>query len=525
MRYQSKVSIEQYGEYSWCLQFPCFMCRRNAPHDVPKDCVRNPNPSQRKALAWDVPDDDLRRGNWKSREEARIVLSFDGGFGASKTEAVARAILGTGLMYGGLYLATAPTEEQLRETLRRRIMDILSVEMPDMVVGSQPSEPKEERLGRVMVRRHDLRGVFEILFQGYDEAKKGEKFRNYELAGVAIDQAEKMKVEHIDELVARLRDPAVPPRAYRIWMASNSGGSGWIYRKFSKETERPPGWFGVRIATKENSKNLPAGYEQTLRNTFSREKARLYLDAEEADTSGLCFPMFNQDKHVWKCEMLCASWPKVVAIDPGMDHPTAAIWAVLRPDGVVHVYDEYSERGLVISHNAANIRGRFRESHHRMFIGKARAGMERFPTVEDFTWVIDPSSRKRANATGQRDIDEWMRVGLPVMPADNRKNIGIDTVRRLMEEVADDGLPKFRIDPRCTKTIEQLENLRTDEDVGDDESDCVRYSCAYLALGGSSENEELVQPGQPQFSQDRPQGWNYMYDPSSLQKEWGMTEE
>ena len=330
---------------------------------------------------------------------------------------------------------------------------------------------------------------------------------------------EKAKFEHAENLIARVRDNRLPPQALKIWLAGNSGGSGWFFRKFNKVGEIPAGWHGVRVPTKENARNLIPGYERQLRATFSKEKARLYLDAGEADSTGMVYPMFDQDKHVLKCHMLTTAMPKVVAVDPGLDHPCAAVWAALLPNGVVHVYDEHKERGLTIAHNIARMKSRIMETHHKMFVGKARAGAERYPGVDDFAWVIDPSARKRSFVTKERDIDEWRRLGLPVLEAENRKAIGVDIVRRLMEEVAEDGLPKFRVDPRCRNLIEELANIRTDDDEGDDVSDCVRYACAYLILMAGGQTEESVSGGVPG---EMPVSYNYLYDAGGAEKEYEM---
>jgi len=84
-----------------------------------------------------------------------------------------------------------------------------------------------------------------------------------------------------------------------------------------------------------------------------------------------------------------------------------------------------------------------------------------------------------------KDIDEWRKCGLPVTEADNRVNIGVDSVRRLMEQVAPDGGPMLRIDPRCSKLIRDLQDLRIDDDVGDDLADCLRYAVCSILEGES----------------------------------------
>ena len=100
-------------------------------------------------------------------------------------------------------------------------------------------------------------------------------------------------------------------------------------------------------------------------------------------------------------------WPRMYALDPGIQLTACAWGAFDVPGDVVYIYGEY-----YVSHQRAHI--------HAQAI---RARGDWIPGV------IDPSAKSRDIKDGTKLIDYYSALGLKVRPANNELEAGIDKMR------------------------------------------------------------------------------------------------
>ncbi|MEX2216641.1 MAG: hypothetical protein WD768_21185 [Phycisphaeraceae bacterium] len=170
----------------------------------------------------------------------------------------------------------------------------------------------------------------------------------------------------------------------------------------------------------------------------------------------------------------------VGGMDFGIRDPLVMLWARLhapkgksrrqceREELIVEVVDEYAAEGLTMDQNLVQIDER----------GWPRP-----------VWIgVDPSGASCNRQTGKSDIDLVRKRGYRVRAVGSRISVGIEMIRRRLDRGT------LRIDPRCKRLIESLENYRFDPDKpqevnpkkeGPDHAcDALRYLIVNLEFGG-----------------------------------------
>mgnify|MGYP001568080361 CR=1 FL=1 len=216
---------------------------------------------------------------------------------------------------------------------------------------------------------------------------------------------------------------------------------------------------------------------ESIRDSMSEDKWNLEYMAIESATSGIRFSEFDYGVHVSDQTM---DGLTVRALDWGEAHPTVCLWANVEVENeMVYVSDEYSKTGMLIKESSEII--------------KAKTGNR---AIE---WsVIDPSTRRKDGQTGRRDMDEFARNGVVCLPADNR-DIGYDIVKMFFK------LNKIKIHPKCKALIHGLRTVQYGDDVGDDETDCLRYMLLRV--------HDYMFKGKFSKTEDKPLGYDKYKDP------------
>ena len=183
----------------------------------------------------------------------------------------------------------------------------------------------------------------------------------------------------------------------------------------------------------------PARLRMTHEGAFERPEGMIY---SQWDDSMIVDPFDIPD-----------DWPRSAAIDFGFNHPTAAVWCAINPDGVYYLYREYRRaETLLVQHFEA-----------------ISSLSQKEPS--SYLWYADPSAKQ--------GIAELRRLGLPLVPANNEVQAGIDTLSTLM------ATRRFKVFRGCKAWLDEVEgyvwdkkdDLPTDKPLkaNDDLMDATRY--------------------------------------------------
>lgn len=217
---------------------------------------------------------------------------------------------------------------------------------------------------------------------------------------------------------------------------------------------------------------LSKTYIDQIKDDSSEDEFNVEYLANESAHSGTLVSEFIYDRHVKDLES--AGWLWVRGLDWGISHPTACLWASVNTSlKKVHVDNEFQKSGLVIEESSAII---------KQMTGDRKTEWS----------VIDPSTAKRNSQTGRRDLDEFIRFGIGVVPGDNRDR-GYDNMKKFFKK------DMITVSPKCRQLINQLKTVQYGQKEGEDLLDCLRYILLRVhdfMLGGNinTEKEEVEQP-------------------------------
>lgn len=127
----------------------------------------------------------------------------------------------------------------------------------------------------------------------------------------------------------------------------------------------------------------------------------------------------------------------VVAIDPGMRHPAAVVWAYLTPDDTMVVFEAQRFHGMT----AAQVSKRILE------INEAKE-------VHPLFYVIDPAARNKDHQTGRSTQMEYADNGIVTIPGQHAVTAGINRVRERWQRET------LFVQAHCTELIDELQKYR-----------------------------------------------------------------
>jgi len=167
-----------------------------------------------------------------------------------------------------------------------------------------------------------------------------------------------------NEVKLRFKDPGVGSWDYTPYEATNLPGAGKLARDVYTGKEKLPlspfvfTEFSIRnapqhIVSKEKREEIISSFEN-----LPEGKAR--IDGQFFATSSLVLSNLNREINclTWSKDDLFKRYPNARlyrGLDPGIDHPTACVWAALLPSNVWVVYRILSERGLSIAQRCKRI--------------------------------------------------------------------------------------------------------------------------------------------------------------------------
>jgi len=300
-----------------------------------------------------------------------------------------------------------------------------------------------------------------------------------------IDEAQEPQCEAgFHELRHTLRRQGTRQGAF---IMSNPEGFNYIYRTFELGAETKPWKFSIYHFTIWDNPYLSKEFINDILASYPPDSVwyKRYVLGEFCGASGSAFPMFNENIHVTNTlgPYPPKGWVCGVAVDPGMRHPTAALWLAQDPDtGDVYVYREYEMTDLTIAQNAANI-------------------LEISADDPISFWVMDPKAAEQRQATNaMKTKDIYQHYGLPAEPCDAIPiNPALQKIAILLSNQAAEKNPEVPRGPclyihaGCAGLIQQLDRATWDDkrtttgrevlvEMKDDLLACLRYGIQTLPI-------------------------------------------
>jgi hypothetical protein len=166
-------------------------------------------------------------------------------------------------------------------------------------IGYPRFAEKFEELGiRYKIRKDDqlieLPGAGQIIFRTMDTP---ERIVGYEVADSLVDELDTLKTDHAREawtkIVSRNRQKKPDQSLNTVGVATTPEGFRFVYDRWKKNAG--PGYRLIKASTYSNERNLPAGYIQSLKDTYSPQLLAAYLEGEFVNlTAGSVYAEFDR---------------------------------------------------------------------------------------------------------------------------------------------------------------------------------------------------------------------------------------
>ena len=378
-----------------------------------------------------------------------------GGLGSGKSTAMIEEIKALALENPGFtYLIGRKTMPSLRDTTMKTFFSRM-----------------EDGLIKKFDKTHSIATLVnnsEIIFRPLDDL---EKMKSLEVAGFGLDEANEIDQEMYNTLKSRVRQKVKgkEPTMYRTILSLNpTEEDHWIPQHFMHI--KPTDSVMFTSTTLDNLKNLPDGYVEELKRTYTKDmQARMIYGLFGKVHKGRpVFPQFSRGNYVSPI----AFDPTAAVIrawDFGYNHP-AVVWAQMRNKRIVvlaemmgkEVYLQDFIRDTVIPFQATIFGDKL--NHKCIDFCDPRGS--------------DSSDKGKSSVQILNDHGIW--------PAYRRTWIeeGIKVIKDLMDTVDTEGVPNLLVHPRCKILIEGFRGgyARLDgseepnkDDYYDHLQDCFRY--------------------------------------------------
>ena len=378
-------------------------------------------------------------------------LRYVGGVGSGKTLIGCITVLCWALQYPGDYLVGRQFMPELRDTTLKTFLEIVQDVGKELLL--------EYRVQDGVVRLRSRGGTSTILFRGLDEP---DKLRSLNLNGFYIDEATQVSEAAFQLLQGRLRGRHVRKGI----LTSNSGGHDWGWRWFvCKDVQKTDAakaeYLNIKAPSTENV-HLPEGYVQSMLDSWSEDRIRREIYADEDAFEGAVYSEFRRDLHVIKPFQIPAEWTRIIGVDHGYRNPACWLWAAVDYDENIYIYREFYKREWLIEEI---VKGKDPEPGvMRMMTDPYTKRRENISGA-----YIDPSTINRRGTNGLSDFDayhEALPTDFPLIKAQNAKEAGIDRVKSYLKPVRQgDGSmkPSLYIFDTCPNLLEEIAQYRYQE--------------------------------------------------------------
>lgn len=380
---------------------------------------------------------------------------FCGGFGAGKTAAAITRALALKFQYPLQNIAYyLPTYDLVRQIAFPRFEEALD----QVRVISRPNR------GDNVI---NVANCGKIIFRTMDQPAR---IVGYEVADSLVDELDTLKQADASDvwnkIIARNRQKKPDKSLNTVGVATTPEGFRFVYLRWKKDVR--PGYRLIKASTYSNERNLPAGYIQSLRDTYPANLLQAYLDGEFVNlTVGSVYAEFDREKNA-----------TFESIQPGETLHVGMDFNVGRMAAVVHVLrkdDPYALDEVVDALDTpamvAQLSKRYREK------GKEHSIM-----------VYPDSSGKarKSNNASESDLAILRQAGFTVCA--NPSNPAIkDRVLAMNAMIHKEGARRYRVNSdKCPHYVECLEKQPYDNHGDPDKSggldhlpDAAGYFMAY----------------------------------------------
>lgn len=251
------------------------------------------------------------------------------GFGAGKTHAAVSRAVARKLQYPKQNVAYyLPTYDLVRNIGFPRFSEILEETRVPFKINKTDAEisiGNDAAWGRVIFRTMDT----------------PERIIGYEVADSLVDELDTLPTDKArdvwNKIISRNRQKKPDGSLNTVAVATTPEGFRFVYERWEKQ--RTSGYRIIKASTQSNSKNLPDGYIQSLRDTYPANLLAAYLDGEFVNlSSGSVYPGYDRRRHHSR-ETIRPGDPLHIGMDFNVQKMAAVIF-VLR-DGKPHAVQEY----------------------------------------------------------------------------------------------------------------------------------------------------------------------------------------
>jgi hypothetical protein len=178
--------------------------------------------------------------------------------------------------------------------------------------------------------------------------------------------------------------------------------------------------------------------------------------------AGQFFPEFNPDVHVIPAFSIPRHWKIYRSVDFGFNDPFCCLWFAVDEGGRYFCFKETYQSGLRDHEQAQVIKEK------SVWLDKG----ELSPMHVDYT-VGDPSMNQRSKDSGISTQENYMKHGVPVIPAPNARVHGWMQVRNMLAIDKSTGKPWLSFFPDCANVATELQEAITHStNVEDISPDC-----------------------------------------------------
>lgn len=239
---------------------------------------------------------------------------FLGGKGGGKSRGAIEELLACAIEFPGTsYIIGRKTLPSLKDSTWKEFINVI----PDGLIKDY------NKNDRNVILHNDS------MFMGrpLDEMKK---FESIEIAGFLLDEVDEVEKEIYDTLKTRVRQMVMvngvrtKPR-YRSMVVSNPPEEDhWLVDNFF--SIKPKGSIVFQSTTFDNAKNLPDGYVETLKSTYSpdMQQRMIYGQLGKVHKGRPVFPQFARGNYI-KAFDIDPKLPLYRSFDFGFNHP-ACVW-------------------------------------------------------------------------------------------------------------------------------------------------------------------------------------------------------
>lgn len=309
-----------------------------------------------------------------------------------------------------------------------------------------------------------------------------DNYQGHEYSFIGFDQLEEFTESMYTYILGANRTSDAGIRCY-IRASANPGGVGhnWVKQRFIKGK--------IPFKTYAHSYNLPNG--GTIDRTSTFIPARVYdnaillknnpqylailmqmpdklrramLEGDWDVFEGQYFSEFDTEIHVIKPFKIPKEWTRFRCGDYGFSKPSAVYWVAVSPEGVLYVYRELYEAGLLYSQLAKKI-------------------VVLTPEDENIEYtVMDSSIWTPSNHTGEHGAETMGNYGVDCIQADKSRVVGWGRLREYLRLRS--GKPSIYFFETCENAVETIQSLvHSDSDPEDLNSDGEDHAADAIRYG------------------------------------------